>query len=330
MRVLITGGAGFIGSHLCERLLGEGHHVTVVDDLSTGALHNLAAVEGHAALSCHVDTIFNRERMAELVACADLVFHLAAAVGVRNIVEAPVRTIETNVRGSEVVLELAAHYRRRTVLASTSEVYGKSSKLPFAETDDLVLGCTTHSRWAYACSKMIDEFLALAYHREQALPVTIVRLFNTVGPRQTGRYGMVLPRFVRQAITKQPIEVYGSGEQTRCFSHVRDIVEGLVLCATSDKAAGEIFNLGATEEVSINALAERVKKVTGSTSEVRHIAYADAYGPGFEDMQRRVPDVSKAHAWFGFEARTPLDRIIADVAAHARNEVERAAAAPVR
>lgn len=330
MRVLITGGAGFIGSHLGERMLHDGHSVTVVDDLSTGSLQNLAAVQGHPALRCHVESIFHRELMAELVEGADLVFHLAAAVGVRNIVEAPVRTIETNVRGSEVVLELAAHYRRRTVLASTSEVYGKSSKLPFAESDDLVLGSTTNSRWAYACSKMIDEFLALAYHREQALPVTIVRLFNTVGPRQTGRYGMVLPRFVQQAIAQQPIEVYGSGEQTRCFSHVRDIVEGLVRCAASDKAAGEIFNLGATEEVSINALAERVKKVTGSASEVRHVAYADAYGPGFEDMQRRVPDVSKARAWFGFEARTPLDQIIADVAAHARNEIERAAAAPLR
>lgn len=330
MRVLITGGAGFIGSHLGERMLHDGHSVTVVDDLSTGSLQNLAAVQGHPALRCHVASIFHRELMAELVEGADLVFHLAAAVGVRNIVEAPVRTIETNVRGSEVVLELAARYRRRTVLASTSEVYGKSGKLPFAESDDLVLGSTTNSRWAYACSKMIDEFLALAYHREQALPVTIVRLFNTVGPRQTGRYGMVLPRFVQQALAQQPIEVYGSGEQTRCFSHVRDIVEGLVRCAASEKAAGEIFNLGATEEVSINGLAERVKKATGSASEVRHIAYADAYGAGFEDMQRRVPDVSKARAWFGFEARTPLDQIIADVAAHARNEVARAAATPVR
>lgn len=320
MRIFITGGAGFIGSHLCERLLSAGHAVTILDDLSTGSLRNLAAVQSHSRLAVHVDSIFNRSRMSELVDQAEIIFHLAAAVGVRTIIEAPVRTIETNVGGTELLLELAANRNRRVVLTSTSEVYGKSNKLPFVEDDDLVLGSTCNARWSYACSKIIDEFLALAYHRERGLPVTIVRLFNTVGPRQTGRYGMVLPRFVLQALHNEPITVYGTGEQTRCFSHVRDIVTGLVECALKPGTVGEIFNLGTTEEVSINALAARVRALTGSSSVIEHIPYREAYGPGFEDMARRVPDVRKAKQRFGFEARTRLDAIIRDVAEHMRRE----------
>jgi UDP-glucose 4-epimerase len=320
MRILITGGAGFIGSHLCERLLHAGHTVLVIDDLSTGSLHNLAAVRQHARLTVHVDSIFNRSLMAELVQQAEIVFHLAAAVGVRTIIEAPVRTIETNVGGTELLLELAAERDRRVVLTSTSEVYGKSNKLPFQEDDDLVLGSTYNARWSYACSKIIDEFLALAYFRERGLPATVVRLFNTVGPRQTGRYGMVLPRFVQQALHNEPITVYGTGEQTRCFSHVRDIVTGLVECALKQGTVGEIFNLGTTEEVSINALAARVRALTGSSSAIEHIPYREAYGPGFEDMARRVPDVRKAKQRFGFEARTRLDAIIRDVAEHMQRE----------
>lgn len=320
MRILITGGAGFIGSHLCERLLSAGHGVAILDDLSTGSLRNLAAVQQHSRLAVHVDSIFNRSLMTELVDQAEIIFHLAAAVGVRNIIEAPVRTIETNVGGTELLLELAAKRNRRVVLTSTSEVYGKSNKLPFLEDDDLVLGSTYNARWSYACSKIIDEFLALAYHRERGLPVTIVRLFNTVGPRQTGRYGMVLPRFVLQALRNEPITVYGTGEQSRCFSHVRDIVTGLGECALKPGTVGEIFNLGTTEEVSINALAARVRALTGSSSVIEHIPYREAYGPGFEDMARRVPDVRKAKQRFGFEARTRLDAIIGDVAEHMRRE----------
>ena len=320
MRILITGGAGFIGSHLCERLLHAGHTVLVIDDLSTGSLHNLAAVRQHARLTVHVDSIFNRSLMAELVQQTEIVFHLAAAVGVRTIIEAPVRTIETNVGGTELLLELAAAHNRRVVLTSTSEVYGKSNKLPFQEDDDLVLGSTYNARWSYACSKIIDEFLALAYFRERGLPATVVRLFNTVGPRQTGRYGMVLPRFVQQALHNEPITVNGTGEQTRCFSHVRDIVTGLVECALKQGTVGEIFNLGTTEEVSINALAARVRALTGSSSAIEHIPYREAYGPGFEDMARRVPDVRKAKQRFGFEARTRLDAIIRDVAEHMQRE----------
>jgi UDP-glucose 4-epimerase len=314
MRVLITGGAGFIGSHLSNRLLQMGHEVTIVDDLSTGSMENIEHFKDHDDFRYHLDTIFNARLMAELVDMADLVFHLAAAVGVRRIVEMPVKTIETNVRGSEVVFEMAAKKGKRLLITSTSEVYGKSTKLPFSETDDLVFGSTYNCRWSYACSKAIDEFLALAYHREHKLPVTIVRLFNTTGPRQTGRYGMVVPTFVKQALQNQDITVFGTGQQSRCFGHISDVVEGLIACAMSDRTAGEIFNLGNTEEVTIQELAERVIAATKSRSQIRYVAYEEAYGPGFEDMERRIPDISKAREWFGFDPKHSLDDIIRDVA----------------
>ncbi len=313
MRVLITGGAGFIGSHLAERLLEQGHRVLAIDDLSTGSIDNLNGLKDHPAFSYHVDTIFNRPLLAELVDSADVVFHLAAAVGVRRIVEFPVRTIETNVRGSELVLELASKKSKRVVITSTSEVYGKATKVPFSETDDLVLGSTYNSRWSYAASKAVDEFLALAYYRERKLPVTILRLFNTTGPRQTGHYGMVVPTFVRQALAEQPLTVFGTGEQSRCFSHVNDIVTGMLACVAQQRTAGEIFNLGNTEEITITALAQRVIQLTGSRSTIKYVPYAEAYAEGFEDMERRVPDIRKAGDWFGYQPTRSLDDIIRDV-----------------
>jgi len=323
MRCLITGGAGFIGSHLSERLLALGHEVLAIDDLSTGKVENILPVRSHPSYEFHCDSIFNRRLMAELVDLADIVFHLAAAVGVKRIVDYPVQTIETNVGGTEVVLELAAKRQRRLVLASTSEVYGKSNKLPFSETDDLVLGSTYNQRWAYACSKAIDEFLALAYFREQKLPVTIVRLFNTVGPRQTGQYGMVVPTFVRQALLQEPVTVFGDGTQARCFGHVSDIIDGLLAVAADDSTAGEIFNLGNTEEVTIGELALRVIAATKSSSQIRYVPYSEAYGPGFEDMYRRIPDISKATAWLNFHPRFGLDEILRDVVSFVRHEIGR-------
>ncbi len=319
MRVLITGGAGFIGSHLTEKLLSLDHHVTCIDDLSTGNLENLSKVREHPNLLFYAESIFNRRLTADLIEAADVVFHLAAAVGVKRIVDFPVQTIETNVEGTEIVLDAAAKNRKRVFIASTSEVYGKSTKIPFGETDDLVLGSTYNSRWAYACSKAIDEFLALAYFRERQLPVTIVRFFNTVGPRQTGRYGMVLPTLVRQALLNEPLTVYGTGTQSRCFGHVSDIIDGLLLLLKCDRAPGEIFNLGNTEEVSINDLARKVIAASESTSEIIHIPYCEAYGPGFEDMLRRVPDITKAREWFGYQPRHNLDAIIRSVVQYERN-----------
>ena len=318
MNILITGGAGFIGSHLSDYLLAQGHRVVVIDDLSTGSMDNLREARKSRLFHYHLDTIFNRQLLTELIDDADVVFHLAAAVGVRNIVESPVRTIETNVGGSELVLELAAKKGKRVLIASTSEVYGKSAKIPFNEDDDLLLGPTSKARWSYACSKMIDEFLALAYYRERKLPVTVVRLFNTVGPRQTGRYGMVLPTFVQQALAGAPITVFGTGEQTRCFGYVADIIRGLTACVASDKTVGEVFNLGNVEEVSMNTLAERIIAAAGSNSEIQHISYEDAYAPGFEDMERRVPDISKARTWFGYNPTHSLADIIASVVVYYR------------
>jgi UDP-glucose 4-epimerase len=315
MRILITGGAGFIGSHLSDFLLSLEHDVTVIDDLSTGSMDNIREAKENPRFQYFIDTIFNKPLLAELIDDAEVVFHLAAAVGVLNIVESPVRTIETNVGGSELVLELAAKKKKRVLIASTSEVYGKSTKFPFSEEDDLVLGPTTKGRWSYACSKAIDEFLALAYHRERKLPVTIVRLFNTVGPRQTGRYGMVLPTFVKQALCGEPLTVFGNGEQSRCFTHVGDIVQGLVQCVSCNEAVGQVFNLGNTEEVTMNALAEKVIETTGSTSTIKYLSYEEAYGAGFEDMQRRVPDISKARQWFGYAPTQSLDDIIESVVA---------------
>jgi UDP-glucose 4-epimerase len=322
MRVLITGGAGFIGSHLADFLLREHHQVSVLDDLSTGSADNIAHQLDHPGFIFHRNTIFNRELLESLIEDNDLVYHLAAAVGVKRIIESPVETIETNVAGTELVLRFAAERSRRIVLASTSEVYGKSTQLPFSEDGDLVLGATAHSRWSYACSKAIDEFLALAWYRQSRLPVTIARMFNTVGPRQTGRYGMVLPTLVSQALRGEPITVYGSGEQSRCFTHVFDIVEGLAAMARYDRTIGETYNLGSTSEITINQLAQMVRSATGSSSPVVHIPYEEAYAPGFEDMQRRLPNIAKALAAFNFQPRRNLRTILADIISDMRNRIE--------
>jgi len=321
MRCLVTGGAGFIGSHLSERLLHLGHQVIAIDDLSTGSIENISSFRQDPSFEFHGDSIFNRRLMAELVDFADIVFHLAAAVGVKRIVEFPVQTIETNVAGTEILLQLSAKKRRRVIAASTSEVYGKSTKLPFSENDDLVLGSTYNSRWAYACSKAIDEFLALAYFREHKLPVTIVRLFNTVGPRQTGQYGMVVPTFVRQALRNEPLTVFGTGEQSRCFGHVSDVVDGFLAIAQDDSTGGEIFNLGNTEEITINELADRIIAATQSSSVIRHIPYSEAYAPGFEDMSRRIPDIAKAKDWLKYNPKRSLDEILRDVIDFVRSQL---------
>jgi UDP-glucose 4-epimerase len=323
MRVLITGGAGFIGSHLADSLLAQNHKVAVIDDLSTGSIDNIAHLLPHRGFIFHRDTIFNRELLASLVESADIVYHLAAAVGVKRIIQSPVETLETNVAGTELVMRMAAERSRRIVFASTSEVYGKSAQLPFREDGDLVLGATSHSRWGYACSKAIDEFLALAWHRQNQLPVTIARLFNTVGPRQSGRYGMVLPTFVGQALRGEAITVYGSGEQSRCFTHVFDIVEGLIAIAHHDSTIGEIYNLGSTSEISINQLAQTVRAAVGSLSPIVHIPYEQAYAPGFEDMQRRLPAIGKAQAAFGFQPRRDLSKVLADVICDQRTRPNR-------
>ena len=310
MRVLITGGAGFIGSHLAEALLGAGHQVSVIDDLSTGAFDNIAHLKGRPGFRYTIDTIMNEPVLAELVDQCDVVYHLAAAVGVRLIVEAPVRTLETNVQGTEVVLKAAAKKQRTVVVASTSEVYGKSDAVPFREDGDIALGPTVKHRWAYACSKALDEFLALAYWKEKRLPVIIVRFFNTVGPRQTGRYGMVIPNFVRQALAGEPITVFGDGTQTRCFTYVGDVVGALMEIVTREAAYGGVYNVGNIEEVSIRELAERVKALSRSASPIVNIPYDQAYESGFEDMPRRVPDLAKIRALIGYEPRVTLDEIL--------------------
>jgi UDP-glucose 4-epimerase len=313
MRYLITGGAGFIGSHLSEKLLREGHSVTVVDDLCTGAIQNIETLKSSGNFNYVVDSIFNRPLLAELIDDHDAVFHLAASVGVRLIVESPVRTIETNVKGTEVVLEFANKKKKKVLIASTSEVYGKSTKIPFCEDDDLVMGATHKGRWSYACSKAIDEFLALAYWKEKKLPVVIVRLFNTVGPRQTGRYGMVLPNFVRTALAGEPLTVFGDGTQTRCFCHVKDTVRALALAIEHPGAVGQIFNIGSDEEISIGDLAILVKGMTGSTSPIQYIPYHEAYEEGFEDMHRRVPDISKIGNLISFQPTHDIRQIVQSV-----------------
>jgi UDP-glucose 4-epimerase len=310
MRVLITGGAGFIGSHLAEALLGEGHQVMVIDDLSTGSFDNIAHLKGRAGFRYAIDTVMNEPVVAELVDQCDVVYHLAAAVGVRLIVEAPVRTLETNVHGTEVVLKAAAKKQRLVVVASTSEVYGKSDAVPFREDGDIALGPTVKHRWAYACSKALDEFLALAYWKEKRLPVIIVRFFNTVGPRQTGRYGMVIPNFVRQALAGEPITVFGDGTQTRCFTYVGDVVGALTAIVAREAACGNVYNVGNTEEISILALAGRVKALTKSASPIVNIPYDQAYESGFEDMPRRVPDLTKIRDLIGYEPRVSLDETL--------------------
>ena len=318
MKALITGGAGFIGSHLAEQLLQRGHEVGVIDNLSTGSIENISHLKGAPGFSYVIDTIDNESLLAEWIDRNDVVFHLAAAVGVKLIVERPVHTIETNVHGTEVVLKHANKKKKLVVLASTSEVYGKSTDVPFREKADLVLGATSKHRWAYACSKLLDEFLALAYWKERKLPVVIVRLFNTVGPRQTGQYGMVLPTFVRQALGGQPITVFGDGRQSRSFTYVGDVVEALIALASEPRAVGEVFNIGNTGEVTIRHLAERVKSLTSSESLIQYIPYDQAYETGFEDMPRRVPDISKVKALIGFQPKLELDDIIKSVIEYTR------------
>ena len=317
-RYLITGGTGFIGSHLAEALLAQNHSVTVIDNLSTGRFDNIAHLTGHPNFRFAVDNITNEMVLDRLASECDIIFHLAAAVGVKLIVEHPVHTIETNIMGTEAVLKAALRYRAKVLVASTSEVYGKGIKVPFAEEDDVVLGPTTRSRWSYAASKMVDEFLALAYYHERSLPAVVFRLFNTVGPRQTGQYGMVVPRFVEQALRNEPITIYGDGNQSRCFCDVSDVVCALIALSAHPEAIGHVFNIGNTEEVSITQLAERIIKVTKSRSTLEYIPYSEAYAPGFEDMQRRVPDTRKIQALIGWTPQIKLDGIIERVAQHQR------------
>lgn len=300
MKLFITGGAGFIGSHLAERALADGCSVSILDDLSTGSIENIAHLKGRPGFSYVVDTVFNRALVEELVDDSDLVFHLAAAVGVQLIVDSPVRTIETNVHGTEIVLRAVSKKKKPIVIASTSEVYGKSMEIPFREDADLVMGATTRGRWSYACSKALDEFLGLAYWNEKRVPVTVTRFFNTAGPRQSGQYGMVLPRFAGQALRNEPITVFGTGEQKRCFGHVADVVEALMRIANRGGIPGEVLNVGNDEEISIRGLANLVKELAGSQSEIRMVPYDQAYGPGFEDMYRRVPSLQKLEQLLGF------------------------------
>jgi UDP-glucose 4-epimerase len=322
MKALVTGGAGFIGGHLVERLLRDGNEVWVLDDLSTGSMENIDPFIGEPRFHYCIDSVLEERVVGEYVDRADVVFHLAAAVGVKLIVEHPARTIETNVRGTEVVLSRAARKGKLVVLASTSEVYGKGVKIPYSEDDDLLLGATTKSRWGYGASKAIDEFLALAYVREHRLPVIIARFFNTVGPHQTGRYGMVVPSFVRQGLRGEDITVYGSGEQRRCFADVSDVVECLIRLVAEPRAIGQVFNIGTDHEISINQLAELVREQTGGRSRIVHVSYEEAYAEGFEDLQRRVPDLSKLERTIGYRPRTPIQAIVERVVAdfHRRGE----------
>ncbi|HMM29377.1 MAG TPA: GDP-mannose 4,6-dehydratase [Aggregatilineaceae bacterium] len=321
---LITGGAGFIGSHLAERLLAAGDEVTIIDNLSTGRFENIAHLAGTPRFHYAIEDIRHAAVMDRLVSMCDVVYHLAAAVGVFAIVHSPIDTLEINVGGTEVVLQTARRYRKKVLIASTSEVYGKGVKVPFSEDDDRILGPTTKSRWSYAASKELDEFLGLAYHKAVGLPVTIFRLFNTVGPRQVGNYGMVVPRFVRWAMAGEPIQIYGDGQQTRCFANVHDVVEAIARLGASDAVAGEVFNIGSAEEVTIDELARRVIARTGSVSPVEYVPYEQAYEVGFEDMRRRVPDTRKIRAAVGWAPTTPLDATIDQIIAHFRAEDEQA------
>ena len=313
MRALVTGGAGFIGSHLSDALLAQGHEVLILDNLSTGSFDNIAHLKGRPGFEYFIDTVNNESLLAELIDRSDVVFHFAAAVGVKLIVEQPVYTIETNVHGTEVVLKHANKKKKLVVLASTSEVYGKSDDVPFREDSDLVLGPTPKHRWAYACSKAIDEFLALAYWKERKLPVIIVRFFNTVGPRQTGQYGMVIPNFVRQALAGEAITVFGDGKQSRAFTHVADVVAALLKLVAEPKAIGQVINIGNMQEVTMTQLAERVRDLSGSKSIIKHIPYDEAYESGFEDMPRRVPDLTRVKGLIGYEPKHDLDDILVQV-----------------
>ena len=312
---MITGGAGFIGSHLADAYLQRGDEVYVIDDLSTGSIENIQHLKADARFHYTIDSVHNPPIVAELVDRCDVVYHLAAAVGVKLIVESPVRTIETNVHGTEVVLSAANKKKKKVLIASTSEVYGLSEQVPFREDGNLVMGATSKGRWSYACSKAIDEFLALAYWREKKLPTVVVRLFNTVGPRQTGQYGMVIPTLVKQALAGRPLTVYGDGKQTRCFAYVGDVVDALIKVMDRPESVGQVYNIGSSEEVSIRTLAERVRELTNSTSEIVLVPYAEAYEEGFEDMPRRVPDTTKIGKLVGFKPRMKLDDILREVIA---------------
>ncbi len=313
MRALITGGCGFIGSHLAEALLAREDHVTVIDDLSTGRLENIASFVSHPRFTFAIESITNETVMDRLVSECDIIYHLAAAVGVDLIVRDPVRVLQTNVEGSAVVFRIGARYRKKVMVASSSEIYGKSTKVPFSEDDNRVVGPTSRSRWSYACSKAMDEFLAFAYGKRIDLPVVVMRFFNTVGPRQTGRYGMVIPRFVQQALSNQPITVYGDGQQTRCFAHVKDVVDAIINLSLTPAALGQAFNIGGTHEVTIEQLAKRIIALTGSSSPIIKIPYDEAYEEGFEDMRRRQPDISRIREAIGWRPTRDLDAILRDV-----------------
>jgi UDP-glucose 4-epimerase len=328
MKVLITGGAGFIGSHLSEKHLDRGDEVYIIDDLSTGSIENIEHIKQHKNYHYHLDSVTNQALVAELVDLCDVVYHLAAAVGVRLIVESPVRTIETNIRGTEIVLHHAAKKRKRVLITSTSEVYGKRDKVPFSEDDDLVMGPTHKGRWSYACSKAIDEFMAVAYWKEKKVPTVIARLFNTVGPRQTGRYGMVIPNFVRQALRGEDITVYGDGSQTRCFTHVADVSSALMKLIEHPRAVGEVYNIGSTDEVSILQLAEKVKALTGSNSKIAFQPYDEAYEEGFEDMLRRAPNIAKITGLIGYQPTFSLDEILMSVIDYERSRTAHRFGAP--
>lgn len=321
MKVLITGGAGFIGSHLSEKLLKRKHEVTVIDDLSTGKLDNIAHILEHPKFTFVRDTVRNEQVMHLLISQTDVIYHLAAAVGVKLIVQRPVHTIETNIHGSEVVLAIAHKFRTPLFIASTSEVYGKSEKVPFREDDDTVLGSTRFSRWAYACSKAIDEFLGIAYHQQFGLPVVIGRFFNTVGPRQTGQYGMVVPRFIERALHNEPIEIYGDGQQSRCFGHVDDITDAVIKLMDQPKAFGQVFNIGNNEEISIEGLADVIIRRTGSKSKKVFVTYEQAYGKSFDDMRRRVPSLEKIKKAIGYKPKHKLEKIIDDVVAYVKGRM---------
>lgn len=318
MKILITGGAGFVGSHLADKLIAEGHEITVIDDLSTGRYSNVEHLEGNPNFRLIIDTVLNAELMEELVRETDRVFHMASAVGVRLIMEQPVKTIETIFHGTDVVLKFCSRYRKRVLIPSTSEVYGKGASVPFREEDDLLTGATDKHRWAYACAKTLDEFLALAHWKETRLPVVVVRLFNTVGPRQTGQYGMVVPRFVHAAMKNEPISIHGDGTQSRCFGHVLDVVEGLTKVLETPACFGQVINLGNDEETSIKQLAEKAIALAGSSSELHFVSYDEVYGEGFEDMQRRVPSLDKAKRLVGYQPTRSLADIINDVIREAK------------
>lgn len=327
MKALITGGAGFIGSHLAEELLKEGHQITIIDDLSTGQFENIAHLTSNPKFHFAIDTITNEGVLDRLVSECDTVFHLAAAVGVKLIIENPVRTIETNIMGTEAVLKVAARYRAKVVIASTSEVYGKGNKIPFGEDDDVLLGPTCRNRWSYAASKMVDEFLALAYLQEKGLPIVICRFFNTVGPRQVGRYGMVVPRFIQQALKGDPLTVYGDGNQSRCFTDVDDAVRAIIALAKSKEALGQVFNVGSSEEISILLLAKKVIQLVANTktskgTEINLVSYKDAYVPGFEDMMRRVPDTQKIHKIIGWKPQITLNETLGRMIAFYRDRTD--------